>query len=143
MGSRRMARELALQTLYSAEMNEGQTDEALGDVAGWRKYTREAVEYATTITRSVWQHQEDCVCLIRKHATNWDFSRIALIDRIILKMGICELLYIDDVPSRVAIDEAIELAKKYSTEKSGGFINGILDSILRKENPEKQITEKE
>jgi transcription antitermination factor NusB len=133
MGHRRMARELALQALYSVEMTGESTEVVLKDVAGWRHYSSEAFAYASALTVNVQQHREECVRLIRETATNWEFSRIALIDRIILQMGICELLYMDDVPSRVAINEAIELAKSYSTEKSGGFINGILDTILNRE----------
>ena len=136
MGHRRRARELALQALYSAEMKEDPIQEVLEDIAGWRDCSPEALDYASRLVESVDQHREECVGFIQETATNWELSRIALIDRLIMQMGICELLYVDDVPSRVAIDEAIELAKKYSTEKSGGFINGILDTILRTRKPD-------
>ena len=136
MGHRRRARELALQTLYSMEMTGNSTGEMLMDVAGWGKYSPEAITYATLLTDSVIRHREECDRFIEVTAKNWELSRIALIDRIIMHIGICELLYGDDVPPRVAIDEAIELAKEYSSEKSGGFINGILDTILRRERPQ-------
>ena len=132
MGHRRMARELALQTLYSSEMTGDPVDQVLKDVSCWRKYTPEALKYAAELAASVQKNRNECNRLIQETVEHWEFSRIALLDRIILQMGICELLFGEDIPPRVAIDEAIELAKKYSTEKAGGFINGILDTILKR-----------
>jgi N utilization substance protein B len=132
MGHRRMARELALHALYSIEMRGDPVDTVLKDVSRWRKYSREALMYATRLTTNVSEHRTECDRLIEETVRHWELSRIALVDLIILRMGICELLFDGDVPSRVAIDEAIELAKKYSTEKSGGFVNGILDTIHKK-----------
>jgi N utilization substance protein B len=68
--------------------------------------------------------------IIGRHAENWDLSRIALIDHVVLRMAIAELLSFEDIPPKVSINEAIEVAKKYSTSKSGQFINGILDAVL-------------
>ena len=68
--------------------------------------------------------------LIMSRVANWEFSRIAVIDRIILRISVCELLYFDDIPPKVSINEAIEIARRYSTEKSDKFVNGVLDSIL-------------
>ena len=80
--------------------------------------------------------------MIKKKALNWDFDRIAVIDRIILRMAMCEFIYFDDIPPKVSIDEAIEISKKFSTEKSGKFINGILDSVLNEWNQENKINKK-
>lgn len=77
------------------------------------------------------EHQAALDAIIRNRAANWDFDRIALIDRLLLRMGICELQYFDDIPPKVTINEAIEISKRYSTEKSWQFINGILDHILQ------------
>ena len=68
--------------------------------------------------------------IIRKYAENWEFSRIALVDRLLLRMAICEMLSFPDIPPKVSINESIEIAKKYSTENSGKFVNGILDAVL-------------
>jgi len=68
--------------------------------------------------------------MIRRKAVNWEFNRIAIVDKLILRMALCEFLYFPDIPPKVSIDEAIEIAKKYSTEKSGRFVNGILDAVL-------------
>ena len=73
---------------------------------------------------------KDLDSLIRKRVEHWEFGRLAIIDRIILRMSICELLYFDDIPPKVSINEAIEIARDYSTEKSDKFVNGVLDSIL-------------
>jgi N utilization substance protein B len=68
--------------------------------------------------------------MIRRKAVNWEFNRIAIMDKLILRMALCEFLYFPDIPPKVTIDEAIEVAKKFSTEKSGRFVNGILDAVL-------------
>lgn len=77
---------------------------------------------------------------IIKHLKNWDFNRLAVIDRVIMRMAIIELLYFKDIPPEVSINEAIELAKKYSTEKSDKFINGLLDAVFRKLKQENRIS---
>jgi N utilization substance protein B len=74
--------------------------------------------------------EEEANEIIRSHAENWEFSRIALIDRLLLRMAICEMLSFPDIPPKVSINESIEIAKKFSTENSGKFINGILDAVL-------------
>jgi N utilization substance protein B len=132
MGQRRTAREIALQTLYSAEMTGDFPDVVFENVRTMRKFADEAGDYARKLALMVYENREECDRLIRESAEHWEFSRIALIDRLILRIGICEFLYGENVPPRVVIDEAIELAKKYSSEKSGGFINGILDAIVKK-----------
>jgi len=70
---------------------------------------------------------------------NWEFGRIALIDRLILRLALCELLHFDEIPPKVTINEAIDLAKKYSTSQSGRFVNGILDSLYQKYKSENRI----
>jgi len=68
---------------------------------------------------------------IRIKSENWEFSRIAILDRLILRIAICEFVYFEDIPAKVSISEAIEIAKKFSTKDSGAFVNGILDAILQ------------
>lgn len=77
---------------------------------------------------------------IVKHLKNWDFNRLAIIDRVILRLAIIELEHFEDVPPEVTINEAIELAKKFSTDKSDKFINGLLDAIFRRLKKESRIT---
>ena len=75
--------------------------------------------------------------MIRKHLQNWTFERIALIDRILLRMGVSEIFYMDDIPPKVTISEMVEIAKVFSTKESSGFVNGILDSVLKESQNEK------
>ena len=75
--------------------------------------------------------------MIRKHLQNWSFERIALIDRILLRMGVSEIFYMDDIPPKVTISEMVEIAKVFSTKESSGFVNGILDSVLKESQNEK------
>lgn len=77
------------------------------------------------------EHQAALDTIIRKRAANWEVDRIALVDKLLLRMGICEFRYFDDIPPKVTINEAIEISKRFSTEKSGQFLNGVLDHILQ------------
>lgn len=87
-------------------------------------------EFARRLVAKVLETGEELDAIIRKRVANWEFSRLALIDRVILRMCICELLYFEDIPPKVSINEAIEIARRYSTEKSDKFVNGVLDSVL-------------
>lgn len=77
--------------------------------------------------------------MVERYAQNWELSRIALVDRILLRMAICEMVHFEDIPPKVSINEAIDIAKRYSTERSGQFINGILDAILLDLNKEGKL----
>ena len=87
-------------------------------------------EFAEQILRSVIIHQNELDEEIKKRVSNWEIERIAMIDRILMRMGMCELAYLPDIPPKVSINEAIEIAKNFSTASSGKFINGILDGFL-------------
>lgn len=88
------------------------------------------LDFARSLLRRAHNNRQECDDLIQKLAENWDFSRIAPVDKAILRMGISELLYFPDIPTRVTINEAIEIAKIFSTDKSGIFINGMLDAAV-------------
>jgi N utilization substance protein B len=79
---------------------------------------------------------------VAKAAENWKYERIALVDRLVLRIALCELLYFDDIPPKVTINEAIDLAKKFSTAESGRFVNGMLDALFKKYSDEKRIRKK-
>jgi N utilization substance protein B len=89
--------------------------------------------FAQELIRKVLSNIEDLDEKIIKRVTNWEMNRIALIDKILLRIGICELLYFPDIPPKVSINESIEIAKDYSTAGSAKFINGILDAVLADE----------
>jgi len=126
---RTRARELALQFLYQVDLL---GDELLVDAAGFfrgEEPDRTAREFATQLVQGVSEHREELDREIRAVAQNWEITRMAVIDRNVLRMAAFELFHCPDVPPKVAINEAIELGKRFSTQNSGAFINGILDKI--------------
>jgi transcription antitermination protein NusB len=124
MPRRRGARKLALDILYEHELTETPIEETLA-----RHLAAPGFEFAAALVRSVLQHQEELDKLIGGYAEQWSIDRMPVIDRNLLRMGACEILYIEDVPAAVTINEAVELAKTYSTEDSPRFINGILGHL--------------
>ncbi len=133
---RRKAREKALQILFAISMNDDAYAELINNFYDDMEGENE-IEFSRSLVRKVIANQDKLDEYIKAKASNWELERIALIDRILLRMGIAELLYFPDIPPKVSINEMIEISKEYSTSKSGKFINGILDSVLndlKKEN---------
>lgn len=130
MKRRRRARELALRAFYAFEMSGNPLDEIIKEMMLNRKEDEKVKTFAIELLRKSVEHKDEFDQLISAKAYNWDVNRIAILDRLIMRMAICEFLYFEDIPPKVSIDEAIEIAKKYSTENSGKFINGVLDAIL-------------
>ncbi len=129
MKKRTRARELALQFLYQLDLRgSGILAEARGFFRA-EEPDKGARGFAAQLVQGVVEHREEIDRAIRAVAMNWDIGRMAVIDRNVLRMATFELLYCPDIPPKVAINEAIELGKRYSTQNSGAFINGILDKI--------------
>lgn len=127
--TRRHLREKSLQILYAYEMNgEGLQTLIDGILVDINSSTDK--EFSTKLVNSVLANQKALDEKIAERVNNWEMDRIALIDRILLRIGIAELFYFSDIPPKVSINEVIEIAKDYSTSNSGKFINGILDAIL-------------
>jgi transcription antitermination protein NusB len=126
---RRFAREKVLQILYAYSMNKDSL-QALIDSMLAELNDKTDREFAKDLVNHVLANTEELDIKIKERVDNWEMNRIALIDKILLRMGICELLYFPDIPPKVSINESIEIAKAYSTSGSGKFINGILDAIL-------------
>jgi N utilization substance protein B len=121
---RRGARKIALDVLYEHDVSGGSVTEIL------ERYDPEpAHEFAGVLVRGVVQHRAEIDGLITSYAEDWAIERMPVIDRNLLRLGAFELLHLDDVPAAVTINEAVELAKTYSTEDSGRFVNGILGRI--------------
>lgn len=131
---------MALQAQYAWEMSENKSHTGVEVFA--RDDDEETLEFSRALYRRTVQHKNILDKDISESVLNWDFSRIALIDRLILRMALCEILYFDEIPPKVTINEAIDLAKKYSTAESGRFVNGILDSLFKKYQTEKRIHKK-
>jgi N utilization substance protein B len=129
MFKRRAVRERVLQILYAYEMNNESlstlTEGMLIDI-----HDPSDREFAQELINRVLIHKEELDSKIKLRVNNWEMNRIALIDKLLLRMGLCELLYFPDIPPKVSINESIEIAKVYSTAGSGKFINGILDAVL-------------
>ena len=136
MGKRRKARELALQFLYSWDIAGGAPDEALVLFEVFTGEGQEMPPYALDLIRATIEKKDELDGLIARYCTNWDLDRIAVVDRNVLRLALCEMLHGEDIPPIVAINEAVDIAKKYSTEESGGFVNGILDRIRKDLLPE-------
>ncbi len=100
-------------------------------------------EYAHSLLQTVLDKEAYCMSLIHPKLKNWDTERVALIDILLLRMGVCELLYFPTIPTKVTINEYIEVAKTYSTQQSAQFINGVLDNILKDLEKEKKINKQE
>lgn len=127
---RRQIREKVLQGLYAHELSQEPVELILETIVGGLKKEPDLFDAAKALFLKVLETKDEIDKLIMSRVANWEFSRIAVIDRIILRISICELLYFDDIPPKVSINEAIEIARRYSTEKSDKFVNGVLDSIL-------------
>ena len=126
---RRLVREKVLQILYAYSMNKESLD-ALVDGTLSDVPDKADKDFANDLVNKVLINKETLDKKIKERVDNWEMNRIALIDKLLLRMGICELLFFPDIPPKVSINEAIEIAKIYSTAGSGKFINGILDAIL-------------
>ncbi len=129
---RRIVRERVLQVLYAYEMNNESLqlliDGTLSDIKD-----KADKQFANDLINKVLIHIKELDEKILERVANWEMNRIALMDKLLLRMGICELLYFPDIPPKVSINESIEIAKDFSTAGSGKFINGILDAILSDE----------
>jgi N utilization substance protein B len=135
---RRIVREKVLQILYAYEMNNDSLQPLSSEILN--EITDEADKnFAQDLIRKVRANVEDLDKKIVHRVNNWEMNRIALIDKILLRMGICELLHFPDIPPKVSINESIEIAKDFSTAGSAKFINGILDAILADEKKEGKL----
>jgi N utilization substance protein B len=137
MGNRRFSRELVIQFLYLTEMNDGEIANQLK--AFWENNSCEEEDvqsFTEDILKDIFDHKKEIDTKLEKYSANWTLSRMAVIDRNLLRMAASELMYSKTVPPKVAIDEAVEIAKKYGTADSPNFINGVLDRILKELRPD-------
>ena len=136
-GVRRQGRECALQFLYQSEFHlvdndlPGGIEKAFALFSDHFRKGPKVRDYGRQLVLGVWEKREDIVALLRKYAKNWRLERMSRIDRNILKIALYELCFKEDIPPRVAINEALEIAKQYGDDESPAFINGILDSVRR------------
>ena len=135
MDRRTQARELAMQSLYQLDV---QGDDVLNDLPRFLKeyaHGEMVLRLAEQWTRGTWANVAACDEFIKAAAVKWELSRLSQVDRGILRLAVYQLKYCPDIPGKVIINEAIEMAKKYSGYQSPRFVNGVLDAVLKKLRP--------
>jgi len=136
MGSRTRARECALQALYQLDTSGGEPRDVLcGILAHFEEADAETAQFAEQLVRGVQSDRTQIDELIQKSSSNWKLDRMARVDRNILRLAVYEILRRADVPVRVTLNEAIELGKKFGSEESSAFVNGVLDKIAHTDIP--------
>lgn len=129
MSRRREGRELAFRATYQADVTGEQPDRCLTEILEASSAREDVCEFARSLVETLVVHGADIDEAVSKTARNWPLHRMAATDRSVLRLAAAEILYHTETPVRVALDEAIEIAKKYGMESSGAFVNGILDRI--------------
>ena len=131
MGKRRRARELVLQALYESEFSDRPALQVVDEQIQRRGPSDEGADRARDLFLKTVETRDELDRIIRSFLEHWDFERVSLVDRNILRFALAEVLYFPDVPSSVIIDEAIEVAHRYSSEEAGRFINGLVDRFVK------------
>lgn len=129
MGSRRKARELAVKVLFSLEFIREDASSVFDLVSVSFPSKKSAHAFARNLVLGVCEKRTEIDDMIRRSSRNWRLERMSRLDRSILRMAVFEMMYREDIPPRVSIDEAVELGKQYGNAESGRFINGVLDDI--------------
>tara|TARA_B100001094_G_scaffold172847_1_gene167148 strand:+ start:1187 stop:1621 length:435 start_codon:yes stop_codon:yes gene_type:complete len=136
---RRAARQCVLEALFSYQFSKNDTLQIIDQLISKNPELKGNNDFIQSLFESVLKNMKWTEDIIKSHLQNWEIDRVAQIDKILLKMGICEIYLIDDIPPKVTISEMVEIAKIYSTDESPVFINGILDAVFKnylKENKE-------
>jgi len=134
MRKRTQAREYALQIIYHHEMNSDKLENIFPIF--WNRYSEaepDVRDFAENLVKKTLVNREKIDQLVEKYTDNWELSRMVSVDRNILRLATAELLYFEDIPPKVTINEAVNIAKKFSQEESGKFVNGVLDKIIHTE----------
>ena len=127
---KRQARIITLQAIYARELQGSNLDDTCNFMMDSNNSpSEEVLKYGKQLSNLIFMHAVEIDKLIISRSKNWDFDRITLIDKLILRMALSEMMYVDEVPPKVSIAEGVEIAKQFSTEDSSSFINGILDSV--------------
>ncbi|MFA5423994.1 MAG: transcription antitermination factor NusB [Phycisphaerae bacterium] len=143
MDKRTRARELTIQALYQLDVQGPELLNFIGQFFLENEPDDLVRKIAADWTKGAWQNVERCDELISKASIKWSLSRISPVDKSILRMSVYHLTCCDDIPPKVVINEAVELAKKFSTAQSPAFVNGVLDAVMKKLNKPQINTEKE
>ena len=129
MGTRRQARELAMQALFYMDMQNNVSLQMLEYFCDNFRPPRKVDLFFHTLVNGVLEKRHEIDALIERFSKNWKISRMSCVDRNVMRIAVYELLHCEDIPPKVSINEAVDVGKKFGTEESGAFINGIMDSI--------------
>ncbi len=132
---RRRSREIALQILYSMEMREKATPDQAIELFPFESEDEEVGSYASRLIRGVYSHRNEIDAMVRRHIVGWRSERMVIVDRVAIRLALFESLVEKMIPVAVAISEAVELAKRFGTDESGKFVNGVLGKIVRENDP--------
>lgn len=136
---RRAARQCVLETLFAYQFSKNERTEIINQLINKNPELKDHYDFIKSLSDIVSTKIDWTENVIKAHLENWELNRVANIDKILLKMGICEIYFVSDIPPKVTITEMVEIAKIYSTDESPIFINGILDAVFKdyiKENKE-------
>ena len=132
MDRRTWARELAVQALYQLDVQNDQDPDSVMHFLKENTSNQKVLKLASEWIKGVWGNLKECDRLIENSVIRWHISRLSAVDKSILRLSVYQLKFCSDIPPKVVINEAIELAKKFSTAQSSGFVNGVLDSVVKK-----------
>ena len=139
MGIRRRSRELAMQALFYMDVHQNASQELLDRFCEYFSPPKKTRPFFFKLVNGVLAKRTEIDKLIERYSENWQLSRMSFVDRNVIRIAVFEMLYCSDIPPKVSINEAVDVGKKFGTEESGAFINGIIDSI-RVELEKKEIT---
>ena len=129
MGTRRQARELAMQALFYMDIRKDASEETLENFCGCFCTSKKSRPFFRKLVNGVLGTKDQIDALVERYSQNWNISRMSCVDRNVMRIAVYEMLYCDDIPPKVSINEAVDIGKKFGTQESGAFINGIMDSI--------------
>ena len=129
MGTRRQARELAMQALFYMDIRKDASEETLEYFCGCFCPSKKSRPFFRKLVNGVLGKKGQIDALVERFSQNWNISRMSCVDRNVMRIAIYEMLYCDDIQPKVSINEAVDIGKKFGTQESGAFINGIMDSI--------------
>ena len=142
MGIRRRSRELAMQALFYMDVHQNSSQELLDRFCEYFSPPEKTRPFFFKLVNGVLASRTEIDALIQRYSENWKLSRMSLVDRNVIRIAVYEMLYCSDIPPKVSINEAVDIGKKFGTEESGAFINGIVDSIrIKIEKKEISINE--
>ncbi len=140
MSRRRRSREIVLKVLYAREFIDISAEKILSLIEENFQSEENDQEFTRNLLEGIEEHMPFMDKLIEKYSDNWRLSRMSIVDRNILRIGVYQLLFRNDIPPKVVLNEAVDMAKKYGDSESGSFVNGILDAIWEREIAKSNIT---